>query len=67
MPGVPAAALRPPHARPAVQVPALPVPQHGWPIPPHAAHMLPVAETVHASVVPHAMVFPVAPPTAQQV
>jgi hypothetical protein len=60
-------ALRPLHAKPAEQVPAPAVPQHGWPAPPQVPHWLPVAETKQDKVVPHAACMPPSgPPFAGQ-
>jgi hypothetical protein len=58
------AALRPAQAKPAEQVPLLPVPQHGWPAPPQAPHWLPVAEIRHDIVVPQAVCPAPASPAA---
>ncbi len=67
VPGVPWATARPVHAKPVLQVPAVPVPQQGCPEPPHAEdeeQTLPLDETVHES--PVSQVAAPKPPAAGQ-
>jgi hypothetical protein len=77
MPGMPMPLLRPAQARPAVQVPLLPVPQQGWPGPPQVPHLsspgaemqlIPVGQAFGPAqhscpAAPHALQLP-APPSA---
>jgi len=58
VPGVPAPRARPMQARPALQFPLLPVPQHDWPEAPHVPHWLPAVATRQASGVAHATTPP---------
>jgi len=63
VPGVPDDAVRPEQAKPALQVPLLPVPQQDCPEPPQVPHRSPLAETKHESPVSH---VPPPPPPGQQ-
>jgi hypothetical protein len=60
IPGIPIPFIRPVQAKPAVQVPLLPVPQHGCPTPPQAPHWSPVAEIKQDKAVPHSAAAPAA-------
>jgi hypothetical protein len=67
IPGLPMPALRPLQAKPPEQVPALPMPQQGWPGPPQPPHWLPVGDS-RQDIVPSqaACTPPSAPPVAGQ-
>lgn len=58
VPGVPLPRLRPVHVRLVEQVPLPPAPQHGWPSPPQAAHLLPVEPSTHSCGEVHALTPP---------
>jgi len=58
VPGIPIPRFRPVHARPAVQVPALPVPQQGWPAAPQVPHWFPAVASTQASGAAQAMTPP---------
>jgi hypothetical protein len=63
VPGVPADAVRPEQAKPVLQVPLLPVPQHDCPDPPQVAHTLPLADNMQDIPLSHDP--PPAPPGQQ--
>lgn len=69
VPAVPWATARPLQAKPVLQVPLLPVPQHGCPEPPHEEEekqTLPVAESVHESPLSQVLPPPKPPAPGQQ-
>jgi hypothetical protein len=54
VPAAPVAWSRPWQAKPAEQVPVVPVPQQAWPEPPQLLHTLPVVESEQVRPVVHA-------------
>jgi hypothetical protein len=70
IPGTPLPLLRPPHASPGEQVPALPVPQHGCPGPPQVPHLSSPGDETQLMPVWHALgppqqICPLAPHALQ--